>query len=242
MLLSRKDDDVRALCGVGERKEVWLLGAEAGCAWAQALYAVAFVFGGKKEEPLTWLEKAVAQGEPHGMHLLARRLMRGGASSDECKARAKRLLFEASELGHAVAASDYAELCFPPYSLGWFVWMHKCYEHEYVDDIQWVKEVVVRQLKLYDGGASGRIIFEIGAHLARGHGCGKRKEELELKEASRRALQLFKQWNGAARSAGFGWIWLARREKVAKDIRLVIADMIWDDRWAWSERRDLNVG
>ncbi len=32
------------------------------------------------------------------------------------------------------------------------------------------------------------------------------------------------------------WLWLSAAKNVVKDVRLLVADLIWNDRTAWSER------
>ncbi len=64
----------------------------------------------------------------------------------------------------------------------------------------------------------------------------KKKQWPVTEKASERAMSLYLRWNEEAKRAVLCWLWLARDKNVVKDIRLLIADLIWEERAAWSER------
>lgn len=49
-------------------------------------------------------------------------------------------------------------------------------------------------------------------------------------------MRLYTQWLSGAKMGVLCWLWLSKGTGVARDIRLLIADLIWDERAAWSER------
>ncbi len=101
------------------------------------------------------------------------------------------------------------------------------------------------RVELYDSGNNskrGRIVFEIGAALRNAPDWqqGTMYDDSVAAcdysiVACKRAVKLYKQWCAEASRAVMCWLWLARKEGVAKDIRVVIADLIWEQRAAWSE-------
>lgn len=50
------------------------------------------------------------------------------------------------------------------------------------------------------------------------------------------AILLFENWCKEAERAILCWLWLARDLGVCKDIRVAVAQLIWDDKAVWSER------
>ncbi len=226
-------DDVRclcwaALCGVAS-SELLRRSAQGGYAWGQAIY------GGRgvdSSEHFMWLEKAVAQDEPEAMWLIARRLCSVG--EDMCdQPNAARLLREAAELGHPWAQYVFAEKCFPRDSVERFAWLRRAATQSGYIGLPELRSSVVEQLLWYDEGASGRVVFEIGSAFA---GLQTMRKIVVTAPAAERAVQLYEQWCGEAKQAVLCWLWLSRTKGVVHDIRLLIADRVWEEKAAWSER------
>ena len=58
----------------------------------------------------------------------------------------------------------------------------------------------------------------------------------EPKAASERAIAFYRRTNEEAKRAVLCWLWLVEEKRVVKDIRLLIANLVWEERAAWSER------
>ncbi len=224
-------DDARCICWAavcGGGSELLQRAAEAGNAWAQFLYYLA-VKG-------PWLDLAVAQCEPKAMTKLADRLWVEREYNDETEMALAFLLWrEAAELGDGTAQFKYACFCCPD-SLERFKWIRRAVTqpgHIGLRDLLWW---AIEQVSMFEKSGSGRIVFEVGAAFASIE-CWKDigRSSAEVVACSR-AMQLYKQWCFEANVAVLCWLSLARSNGVAKDIRLLIADLIWDERAAWSER------
>ncbi len=96
------------------------------------------------------------------------------------------------------------------------------------------------QLKAFENGGSGRIVFELGSAFSI---VDTQEWGASMWAASHsvvKAGNMYRMWCRNARQAVRCWIWLPRRLNLApKDIRVLIADLVWDERAAWSERRML---
>lgn len=57
----------------------------------------------------------------------------------------------------------------------------------------------------------------------------------ELVPVCERAVGVYRQWLREAKSAVLCWKWMARDLGVAKDIRRIIADLIWQERSLWGD-------
>ncbi len=48
-------------------------------------------------------------------------------------------------------------------------------------------------------------------------------------------IELYRLWCAKAKRAVMCWLWMSRSQRIIKDLRLLIADFIWDERAASSE-------
>ncbi len=232
-------NDGRCLCWAAEcnasiASDLLRRSAESGYAWGQAMYGYGF---SHFVQPRPWLEKAVAQGERAGMQHLALLLWDGEFGSED-RPRARQLWQEAAELGDPDAQYYLATLCSDDCSLGQVIWLRRSVTqfntqqtslYLLIDDTE-------REVGLYDNGGSGRIVFELGMAL---HGRMISLMQLTGRKMhfSNMAVALFKQWCAEAKRAILCWIWLSRDAGVVRDIRLMIGDLIWEERAAWSRRK-----
>ncbi len=220
-----------ACCGAEPKEGLLRLSAEGGYGWGQRKHA----WRVRSEERTMWLEKAVARVEPSAMPEFAHHLRKGQDVAVD-GARADDMLREAAELGDSFAQYQFAEHCCAEDSLEHYQWLRRSAVQRCKSALYSMVCDVVEQLHLYDSGASGRIMFEFGEAFA---GIGKWRYDgydTEKIAAGMRAVKLYEQWCAEAKRAVLCWISLARDLVVAKDIRLMIADLIWDQRAAWSER------
>ncbi len=198
---------------------------------------------GQERDAVAWLEKSVAQGERYGMislHDLLCDVMSHGVADIKDEARGKRLLQEGAELGDALCQRA---LFFHLHASGKpeaFAWLRRCAMQcpRLQGGMLDVLRLLPLELDLYDGGRTGLNLFELGRALVE-------SQLAEFQDSRRvdvrRAAELYHQWIEEARRAiaccGPRDFW------VSKDIRLMIADLSWDDRAAWSDRaRDLARG
>jgi TPR repeat protein len=178
------------------------------------------------------LERAAAQQEVVALWWLGICALKG-EFEDVDMARAERFFREAAELGHASAQNRLSKSFLSHLSLEYYQWLRRAALQSNDAAVSLLKHGVSQRLKLYDKGelGSGRILYEIGAAL-----CFGRKSTKSSPPACERVLKLYDQWNNEAKNAVLYWLWLAKDVGVAKDIRLLIADLIWEDRAAWSEK------
>ncbi len=229
-----RDDDPRCMCWAvlfGAKHELQLRSAEGGYAYAQAMHARSLEDG---VQAVAWLEKAVSQGEPLAMALLADCLWNG--SDVECnRPRAEVLWREAALLGLSWAQRNVAEHCCAPHSAGWAVWMRRAAVQGDEDAREALYNSILVGLDRYDHDESGRLVFEIGFALTRDSDWESQVDQGDVR-AFKRALKLLRSCCSEAERGIMCWLWLSRKANVAKDVRIKVADLIWQERAAWSER------
>ncbi len=210
--------------------------ATAGYAYAQVNYSqyISYNWTGG-EEVRMWQDKALTQGEPEAMMLVALRCEKGtGVPVD--KQRAEGLWREASELGEPRAQFHIAESFYDRASPERFVWLRRSAIQKLKHSkAVLVHEAVLRVANLKRGG-SGRLVFEIGAALSEVEVLSITLQKPELAEGVDSAVGLYAEWCRDANRALVCWLWLSRQLGVAKDIRLLIADLIWASRSTWGDR------
>jgi hypothetical protein len=98
----------------------------------------------------------------------------------------------------------------------------------------------VEQLRLWqEGSRSGRIVFELGVAFkgridaATKTTFGSKCSDEKL-QAAQRCVELHEEWIALTKGAIECWLAIARRLKVVKDIRLVVAKLLWAERADWS--------
>jgi hypothetical protein len=211
--------------------------AEAGYALAQGRMAQRT--GGR--EKYDWAEKAAAQGDWDGTEALASCFWNGwGCEEDECKALA--LYKDVAELGSASASFSYGLLAFGENDLERYQWWKHAAAQGIWSVLPNLADAAVNHMKRIDMGHTvpGRIVFEIGSCCkvfvnARGNISVCNYIGIDNDTAVRRVMTLHDKWSDEAETAIRCWIWVARQENVAKDMRSLICKMLWMDRSAWSE-------
>ncbi len=237
-----KQDDARcllwaAMSGGQPRMDLIRRSAQGGCAAAWDKLAEALWAKNSASEAARYAEMAVVQDEPWAMWQLASRLWYGQDGFDVQQIRAEELWLRGSELGDPSAQAKYAKACCAENSLERFVWLRRAALQESGNGRFFLVHFAPQQVELHEKGASGRIVFEIGFGLSaceiwRNWADGRAQEI-----ACERAVSLYQQWCAEARQSVMCWIWAARRLGIAKDVRLLIADLVWDERSAWSENK-----
>ncbi len=217
------------------------MSAEAGYAMGQTLLAER---EGDRQAKVAWLEKAVAQGEPQAMAMLASLIghsAEGGVAAN--RPRAEELWWKAAMLGDEsaqfVVASEY---CVTD-SVEQFEWLRRSMmQRRDLDAIDWFDRALPRLMNKYDETGSGRLLFEIGAALA---STDRWQEDLGSKDGEHvlglRAVKLYHEWCAQEKRGVMCWLWLSRLIGVSKDVRIMIAGFIWTERAAWSDRPALSL-
>ncbi len=228
-----------AECGAEPEEELYRRSAEAGNGWG-ILQHSCFVYSSLADQA-TWLDRALAQGEPGAMLRLARRAQDGRDCVDE--ARAKRLLREAAELGDMGAQYALGTLCcVKDASTGEHIsWLRRSAAQGHGRAWGLLVNCVSDELAAYAQGKSGRLLFEVGEVFAYSKIWFGDRETAAVGAACKQAEQLYRQWCAEAEAAVMCWLWCTRELKVVKDVRLMISDRIWEGRAAWSERRIVGV-
>jgi TPR repeat protein len=202
--------------------------AELGFAFAQASMAKRMV----GEEIFTFAQLAAAQGEREGFSLLGWCFCDGeGCEKDLDKAKENFLL--ASELGHVWAMNQLGWLFDESDPQRWRWWGRAAA----LGDSRWFLQNFARQVELFiSGSSSGAVMFAIGQAL-QGH----------LNEEARRifnnvhkvdswigpakqAIAFYEAQIKASRDAMRAWTLVGIKLKVVKDVRKLIAKLIWDSR------------
>ncbi len=235
VFLSRRQDARcvcwAAYCGAPDADELMKQAAIAGNAWAQAFLGAE---NAACAEGAAWLEKSVAQGENEGMDVLSEYL-RDGECCGKDEARARSLMLEGALLGDPFAQVVWAECYCEPGSTECFVWLRRAVRNwggaRFV--MRSVGSRIPEQLQLYDGGGSGRIVFELGLAFSSDR---TNLSKLDDVDAAKRAVAIYGQWSKMAKTAVSCWLWAAKHMGVVKDIRVMIAEVVWEERAAWSER------
>jgi hypothetical protein len=83
---------------------------------------------------------------------------------------------------------------------------------------------------------SARVVFELGAALKMPIDMFPMHYSGEELWASR-YIDRYEKWCEEARSAIWCWLVVGKRWGVAKDIRLLIATLLWEERAEWSKSR-----
>ncbi len=236
----RHSSEGRALCfaglaGVEDRKLVQEA-ATRNYGFAQALMAS----WSEGEEKYFYAERAAQHGEPLGMTELGNCLYEGIACQRD-EARALQLYRAASDMGcwfaqYRLGERGYTFSAWQRYQL----WGKAASQTENSAILGLVQEVLPHVL-LHKNGGSGRIVFEIGAAMAGHVDASSRTVYTEdvseaVFDAALWAIAFYQRCTAEAKLAVQWWIWIGKEMRVAKDIRAVIADMIWSERAAWSEK------
>ncbi len=149
----------------------------------------------------------------------------GGAEGEE---RGAQLLVQGAKLGDPQCQVWYGWKCCKDGSAAQFDWIRRAALQG--DSTAWfaLRKTALEQVAVYEAGGSGRLLYEIGVTCV----LSKRSHEDAATEC---AVAVYLRCNEEAKRAVMCWLWLGKNEGVAKDIRLLIADLIWNGRAAWAD-------
>jgi hypothetical protein len=226
-------NDARALCfawQLSDKVEDSPLrrSAELGFAWAQALMA----WKTDGEERFKFAQLAAAQGERLGFFWLGC-CYREGEGCEKDLDKAKENFLRASELGHVIAMSRIGELLVDSDPWRWR-WLGRAARHG------WMNEFLSnfsKQVQLFNSGSGNALVmFEIGRVL---QGHVNEKERTIFHESfkygsfigpARQAIAFYEVQIKATKEAMHAWTQVGIKLKVVKDVRKLIAKLIWDSR------------
>jgi TPR repeat protein len=223
-------EDARLLC-FG-----WLLGdwndlsplrrsAELGFAFAQALLS-------EREEKFKWAHRAAAQDERDGLFCLGRLLLFGdGCEMDVLKA--KKNFLRASELGNVWAMDRFGRLLVESDPQRWRWWGRAAaarYAWNFLSDF-------ARQVALFNSGHGNvAVVFAIGNALRgyvdeEGRTIFAHDEEFDSRiHQAKQAIAFYEAQIKATKDAIIAWNLVGIHFKIVKDIRKLIAKLVWDSR------------
>ncbi len=233
-----KPDDSRcqcwaALCEKPENAEArvkqLLKSADGGYAWAQALFADQVRDWREKQK---WLILAAVQGEPKAISISARETWnaRGRSSASEF------FLREAAALGEPSAQFYVAEMCCPKSSGERFVWLRRAAEQGYKTALSPLLWTVKERFYGRVANSSPRAVYELAVGMR-----DARVKKIVLKERGNApianwAWSMYDHWTAHAKTGVLCWIWAGRQLGVSRDMRRMIADLVWAERAEWSVR------
>ncbi len=216
--------------------------AEAGYSWGQMLLSFAR-FGSPKIE---LLQMAASQGEPEAMWRLAKEpvgrmgLAEFSLPDEACAegSQQRRLWHEAALLGDAWAQFMFSVNFCGNHSLERLEWLRRSACQVKGHGLRNLSETAGRLLKQRNEQGNGRMLFEIGRAFVSTKQTpqGFSKENMN---DMRRTVHLYKECIALAKSAVMCWLWVSKRLGMPRDVRMMIARPMCEDRAVWSERADV---
>jgi hypothetical protein len=225
------ENDARALCFAGmigwDDSEL-RLAAELGDAFAQAMMS-AQTHG---EASFRWAEKSAAQGERDGFFWLGR-FYKDGLACEQNTEKAQENCWMAAQHGDVGAMVSYAKFL-DPADPQRFVWLGKA---AVLGEYGWFLGGMSEQmLKFNAGNGFANVVFVIG-RILKGH-FDKEKRTIFVRIASfdtyidpaSQALHFYDFQLRSYRRAVDTWTIIGMRNSVVRDVRKMIAMIIWDAR------------
>jgi hypothetical protein len=225
-------NDARALCFA------WLCGglensslrrsAELGFAWAQAWMA----WKTEGDEKFKFAQLAASQGERYGFYWLGV-CFRDGAGCEKDLDKAKENFLLACELGHVWGMRELGNLLDDSDPQRWRWWGRAAA----LGDSWRLFSNFAEQVELFNSGSgSGSVMFAIGQAL-QGHAdeqagtifnSGYKFDSLI--GPAKQAIAFYEAQIKATKDAMCAWTHVGIKLKVVKDVRKLIAKLIWDSR------------
>jgi hypothetical protein len=229
-------NDARALCffwlcsTLGDRRDLTPLrrSAELGFAFTQALLAEKT----QGDEKFKIAQMAAAQGERDGFRWLGY-CFRFGGGCEKNLDKAKENYLLASELGHVSAMIELGRLIGESDPQRWRWWGRAAA----LGDSSWFLLDFAEQVDSFNSGSgSAAVLFEIGRAL-QGHVSEqdrtifKDEDDFDLHiSPAKQAIAFYESQIKATKAAMRAWTQVGIKLKVVKDVRKLIARLIWDSR------------
>jgi TPR repeat protein len=229
-------NDARALCFLwmcctfGERQDLSMLhrSAELGFAFAQALMGSETA----GEERFKFAQLAAAQGERDGFGVLGR-CFRVGEGCEKDLDKAKENFLRASELGRVWAMIDLGDLLGESDPQRWRWWGRAAA----LGDFGMFLSSFVNQVELFNSCSGCAVVmFAIGQAL-QGHVVEQARTifsssfQFDIRIGpAKQAIAFYEAQILATKDAMHAWTQVGLRWNVVKDVRKLIAKLIWDSR------------
>lgn len=238
--LLKQPDDPRAVAfGVllSDKKDWSLIrqAAVGGSCLAEGLLAGHCDVG---TERIMWAERAAAGGDPRGVHLLAHAM-----EQVDCE-RVVLLHKQAAELGWVHAQFDFGLTGFSEDSPERYVWWIKAClgSDDFLEDLL---DGALAQLGRFDQHGGGKVVFAIGEGI-KNEVCLSSRTVFKIAvskarfTAAVRCVGLYEGWCDQARAAIVVWTLYAKRSihVINADVRRLIGKMVWNNRDAWSAKKN----
>jgi hypothetical protein len=214
--------------------------AEMRYAPAQAWLATRFHEAEDEELAFQFAQSAAAQGDRRGVYLLAL-CYRWGRGCIQDRNRAKELFKEAVVLGYFAAPYFYGKMTFRRLHWERFLWWGISADGRFKDEP--FRDAVLAMLPLFEKGEHGRILHTVAPVIRKNLNVEESMLFLQTIEwcervKFERVLALHEAMLGRARRGIDCWSMIGRRHRVVKDIRVMIAKMVWKKAWLWGENTD----
>jgi hypothetical protein len=140
-----------------------------------------------------------------------------------------------------VAQFRFGQLAFGRLDWQRYQWWGRAAQHGWaVSDIC---DAAVKFLQSFEAGNLSRILFEV-APIVKDHLHAPKEQTLRLAvdavkvEKLRQVVTLFDTRRELARQTIDCWSAVGRRLGVVKDIRVKVAQMVWEQWWVWGEAKE----
>jgi hypothetical protein len=211
--------------------------AEMGYAPAQAQLSI--VSRGK--ERFKWAQAASQQRDRAGLCQLASLVLDGLDGCARDRTKALELYRESAELSCAPAEQCYAMFAFGETDWQRYYWWGRTGMREGFGN-SFCRTVVERLLPRFEKGEMGRALHVVALVLPVVLKVGVADDPIseETARGCERVLELHEAMVGRARLAIDCWSAVGRRCGVAKDLRVMIAKMVWEEAWRWGEKQNVS--
>jgi TPR repeat protein len=240
-VMLEQGDDPRAMwlaSQLGAPQERVLLRRAADSGYAPAQVSLAKLTDGDNESLL--LELSSAQNDRNALFELGHLLQ---LQANDGK-KAIELYRKAAELNHRAAQMQYGRVAFAPGDWERFHWWSQAAERGHRESALCTE--IVRLLPSFERGDCGRIL-SIAAPVIRNNLEVWKQDRWLMRELGRvsvtleqlkRVIDLHNAMLLRARRAIDCWSMAGRRCKVVKDMRVVIAKLLWEESWRGGDREE----
>ena len=223
-------DDARALRYLANAQEnISVMEKAASMGDGQAMAAICFL-SPSVEKKFQLAHASFEQNDAEGTCCLVR-CFRDGLGCEKNESLAQELLVRAAELGSAWAVFDLVETrqMEPAQRVNLLASFFGLY---FPGSAGFRSDLDVFHRFNRDGG-HGSVLFEVGEMFKGGNGGEMvflQDEDTGLVDILMRAVAMFDKWCDAAREACVAWVLIAKRMEFNKDVRKMVAKMVWDTR------------
>jgi hypothetical protein len=231
-VMEQQGEDPRALFFLwrvdGANMALLARAAELGYAPAQAELS----FESRGRECFKWASLAAENGDRGGLCELGI-CYRDGLSCTAGPEKGIELFREAAHLGSRAAQRMYGELAYGERDWQRYHWWARSWRHLLTTPMCLAMSAL---LPLFEQGQHSRIVHEVAPVIRRNLEANLADGFIEEGTAQelRRVLKVHDAMTSRAKEAVACWSMCALRLGVMKDMRVVIAKLVWAEPWRWS--------